>query len=110
VRRTHGNAQTQPSDLLISKLNDTVFDDPLRNAILTFSDGTSIFDVERISDPSTDSSGITRSDPTDSSNEATSSDSDSDSPTTIPTRTTTLDSSSAGPTGEVGSTTGEVEP
>jgi hypothetical protein len=108
------NAQTEPSDRLILKFNNTVFDDPLRNAILTFSDGTTIFDTERSSDPSTGSSGMTRSDPTDSSNEATSSDSDSDSdsdsvsPTTTPTRTSSLDSSSNGPTGEVGSSTGEV--
>ena len=89
---------------MILKLNNTVFDDPLRNAILTFSDGTTIFDTERTSDPSTDSSGMTRSDPTDSSNEATSSDSDSDSdsPTTTPTRTTSIDSSDTGRTGEVG--------
>jgi hypothetical protein len=104
------NAQTEPSDRLILKFNNTVFDDPLRNAILTFSDGTTIFDTERSSDPSTGSSGMTRSDPTDSSNEATSSDfdSDSDSSTTTPTRTTRIDLSDTGRTGEVGTSTGEV--
>jgi hypothetical protein len=106
------DAQTGPSGSIIVKLNNTVADDPLRNAILTFSDGTTIFDTDRTSDFSTDSSSTTSTDLTDSSNQATSSDSDSDSDSdssdNTQTRTTSLDSSDTGPTGQVGTSTGEV--
>ena len=110
------DAQTGPSESIIVKLNNTVFNDPLRNAILTFSDGSTIFDADRTSDFSTDSSSTTSTDVTDSSNQATSSDSDSDSDSdrdtdssdNTPTRTTSLGSSDTGPTGQVGTSTGEV--
>ena len=108
------DAQTGPSESIIVKLNNTVFNDPLRNAILTFSDGSTIFDADDTSDFSTDSSSTTSTDVTDSSNQATTSDSDSDtdsdtdSSDNTPTRTTSLGSSDTGPTGEVGTSSGEV--
>lgn len=110
------DAQTGPSESIIVKLNNTVANDPLRNAILTFSDGTTIFDVDKTSDFSTDLGSTTSTDLTDSSNQATSFDSDSDSDTdtdtdssdNTQTRTTSLDSNDTGPTGQIGTSTGQV--
>jgi hypothetical protein len=108
------DAQTGTSGSIIVKLNNTDPNDPLRNAILTFSDGTTIFDVDKTSDFSTDLGSATNTDLTDSSNQATSFDSDSDTDTdtdssdNTQTRTTSLDSNDTGPTGQIGTSTGQV--
>ncbi|HEY7109599.1 MAG TPA: hypothetical protein VH415_09245 [Nitrososphaeraceae archaeon] len=113
---SHASAQTGSTGQLIIKSNITILNDPLRNAILTFSDGTSILDLDGTSDLPSDTTVTTTSDASDSSDQATAtttsdaSDS-SDQATTSDlnlSRTTSLDSNNRATTGEVGSTTGEV--
>jgi hypothetical protein len=128
---SHASAQTGSTGQLIIKSNITILNDPLRNAILTFSDGTSILDLDGTSDLPSDTTVTTTSDASDSSDQATatttSDASDSSDQATATTtsdasdssdqattsdlnlsRTTSLDSNNRATTGEVGSTTGEV--
>ena len=101
---SHASAQTGPVGQLTVKSNNTILNDPLRNAILTFSDGTSILDLDGTSDLPIDTTVMTSSDTTDTSDQATTTTSDSNL-----SRITSLDSSNrASTTGEVGSATGEV--
>jgi hypothetical protein len=110
---SHVSAQTEPAVQFIVKSNNTIMNDPLSIAILTFSDGTSVLDVDGASDLPTDTTVSTTSDTTDSSVQATTSDT-TDSSVQATTsdsnlsRTTALDSSNRATSGEVGSTSGEV--
>jgi hypothetical protein len=114
---SHASAQTELTGQLIAKSNNTILNDPLRNAILTFSDGTSILDLDGVSDLPIDTAVITTSDTTDSSDQSTATTSDttdsSDQSTATTSdsnlsRTTSLDSDNRDTSGEVGSTSGEV--
>jgi hypothetical protein len=106
-------ASTAPSDdALTNNLNsnDTGSADPLSDAVLTFGDGTNVLNAESSSDSASNTASGGGADSGIDSTSSSSSDSssvDDPSPDSL-SRETGLDSSSLGPTGEVGSSTGEV--